>query len=296
MSLFSPTEKRLVLSSMEISQEEPDGIMYQHTVFCQTCLPYRNPGPDVRRWEKSQGNISLLINAGDVIDPLTNRFKNTGLPYGPKPRLILTHLNSEAMKNGNPLVEADSSLTAFVRRLGLAGSGRDIKVIKEQLTRLSTATIKLAFHQGGDALQFNSEIVKGFRLWKDAGEGQQAFWPGYVELSDDYFTSLMTHAVPLDERAVGSLSHSAMALDIYTWLAQRLHRVNPHKPQFIPWTALKEQFGGDYGRMSDFKKVFRKTIVVVKSQYQDAKFDLDGKGMALHNSLPPIRNKYHIRE
>ena len=39
-----------------------------------------------------------------------------------------------------------------------------------------------------------------------------------------------------------------MGLDIYTWLAQRLHRVNPSKPQFIPWPRLHEQFGQNYAR------------------------------------------------
>jgi hypothetical protein len=30
-----------------------------------------------------------------------------------------------------------------------------------------------------------------------------------------------------------------MALDMYAWLAQRLHRIEPAKRAFIPWTALK---------------------------------------------------------
>jgi len=39
--------------------------------------------------------------------------------------------------------------------------------------------------------------------------------------------SRQTHAVPLDERALAGLAHSSLALDIYAWLAQRLHRVPP---------------------------------------------------------------------
>jgi hypothetical protein len=68
-------------------------------------------------------------------------------------------------------------------------------------------------------------------------------WPSTVEFSLRYFESLVQHAVPLDEEAVARLSHSAMALDVYTWLAQRLHRVNPAKPAFVPWVSLWEQFG-----------------------------------------------------
>ena len=70
-----------------------------------------------------------------------------------------------------------------------------------------------------------------------------------MRLSLDYFESLQRHAVPLDERAIAALSHTAMGLDHLCWLAQRLHRVNPGKPAFIPWTALRDQFGWHYSRM-----------------------------------------------
>jgi hypothetical protein len=68
-------------------------------------------------------------------------------------------------------------------------------------------------------------------------------WPTTLRLSLDYYESLTRYAVPLDERAVAALAHSAMALDMYCWMAQRLHRIPPGKPQFVPWTALQEQFG-----------------------------------------------------
>lgn len=57
----------------------------------------------------------------------------------------------------------------------------------------------------------------------------------------------MQHAVPLNEEAIARLSHSAMGLDVYTWLAQRLHRVDPKKAALVPWVSLKQQFGYDYG-------------------------------------------------
>jgi Plasmid encoded RepA protein len=99
--------------------------------------------------------------------------------------------------------------------------------------------------------------------------------------------------VPLDERAIANLSNSAMGLDIYMWLAQRLHRVIPTKPQFIPWTAVKEQFGWNYGKMFKFKDVFHTTLRNVKTQYPGARFTLDGKGMILFNSPPPVSKRIY---
>ena len=46
-----------------------------------------------------------------------------------------------------------------------------------------------------------------------------------------------------------------MALDAYVWLAQRLHRVPPGKPQFITWAAAYEQCGSGYAALGLFRRV-----------------------------------------
>jgi hypothetical protein len=116
-------------------------------------------------------------------------------------------------------------------------------------------------------------------------------WPTTVTLDPRYFESLQRHAVPLDERAVAALSHSAMGLDIYAWLAQRLHRVDPSKPALVPWVSLKQQFGWHYRHMRKFKQVFRQTLEMVLTQYRSALTELDGHGMTLRNSPPPIKGR-----
>jgi hypothetical protein len=92
--------------------------------------------------------------------------------------------------------------------------------------------------------------------------------------------------VPLNEADLAALAHTAMGLDIYAWLAQRLHRIDPRKPAFIAWAALKEQFGPHYGKMFNFKREFRHTLAQVQRRYQVARLELDDRGMTAHNSLP----------
>ena len=46
-----------------------------------------------------------------------------------------------------------------------------------------------------------------------------------------------------------------MALDVYCWLAQRLHRV-PSAGQQISWQALHDQFGQGYARVRKFREFF----------------------------------------
>src|SRR5690348_4473240 len=71
-------------------------ILYQHSVLCQTCLPYRNPG-EVRLWQRKNGIARLEVQAGRAYDGSQDAFVDVGLPYGPKPRLALYHLNAEAL-------------------------------------------------------------------------------------------------------------------------------------------------------------------------------------------------------
>ena len=63
----------------------------------------------------------------------------------------------------------------------------------------------------------------------------------------------------------------------------------PHKPVFIPWSAVKTQFGPDYRRMVDFKRKFRKTLTLVCTQYRGARIELDDAGATLRNSPPPVK-------
>lgn len=291
---ISLIKRRLIESSVAIESDDPESILYQHTVFCQTGLPYRDPGHDALSWERLNGSIHLKVYAGEAMDPERGRLVQLGLPWGAKPRLILAHLNAEALRTGSPTVEVDDSLRAFVKRLRLDTGGRTMQTIKEQLARLSASRICLGIVSGGRALTINSQVVTAFDIWFPKDDRQRVLWPNTVKLSHEYFESLQKHAVPLDDRAVAALSHSAMGLDIYAWLAQRLHRVDPFTPQFITWAALKSQFGWHYKELKKFKEVFRKTFVEVHTQYRAARIEMDDAGMTLRNSPPPIKGRIGI--
>jgi hypothetical protein len=137
----------------------------------------------------------------------------------------------------------------------------------------------------------DAKVVSALDLWFNKDEGQRVLWPSTLRLSLDYFDSLTRFAVPMDERAIAALAHSAMALDMYCWLAQRMHRVPVGKSQFIPWPALQEQFGQHYARIRDFRRDFLNLLKQVKAAYPEANFDADGKGMYLWQSPPPVRKR-----
>jgi hypothetical protein len=195
-------------------------------------------------------------------------------------------LNGEALRGNSPEIEVEHSLTAFVKRLKLAAHGRNMRAVKDQLTRLSAATVRFGLVRDGGAVTVNSQIVTAFDLWFPKDSRERVLWPSNVRLSLDYFESLKVHAVPLDERALAALSHSGLGLDVYCWLAQRLHRVKIR--QLITWPAIRDQFGADYARLRKFREVFLPTLRQVRAVYPAAKMDVTEEGLVLYASPPPV--------
>ena len=97
-----PTHLRTLTAPQKRLLDSPGdadgGIIYQHSVLCQTCLPYRNPGDNHRRWTRKNGFLKLEVDAGRAFDSRVAEFVDLGLPFGPKPRLVLYHLNAEALR------------------------------------------------------------------------------------------------------------------------------------------------------------------------------------------------------
>jgi|SRR4051794_24228380 len=290
---LTPVQRRRLQAILSVGDTPAERIAYQHTVLCQTCLPYRDPGQTVRVWQRQQGAAFLRLEAGAVPDPQARQYVELGLPYGSRPRLILSHLNSEALKRGSARVDVEHSLTAFVRRIqDRPPTGPEIRRFKDQLTRFAACLIRLAIGVSEDRLiQVDTKIIDAFELWRGKDERQRIMWPAVVELSPRYFDSLTRHAVPLDERSIGALANSPLALDVYAWLAQRLHRVPGGKPQAVTWSALFEQFGFGFSRLRDFRREFLETLRAVQAHYQAARLEADADGLVLRNSPPPVAGR-----
>lgn len=285
---------RVVKQAAKIHWEPPEEIAYQHSVLCQISLPYRNPGDDMRLWQREQGAVSLLVEAGRTQHPNTREWIEQGLPYGCKPRLIMAHINTEVIRTGERQVDMYESLTAFVRRIQeREPNGRELRAYKDQLTRLAVALIRMAISKDDHYFQVDSKIVAGFDVWWPKNH-ERVVWPERVVLSQEYYNSLAKYAVPLDKRALSALANNAMALDIYTWLAQRLHRIPKGKPQFIAWARVKEQFGAGYAQIRQFRHVFVPALGLVLNLYPAAHITLDRRGLTLRHSLPPVPPKTFV--
>ena len=294
----TPVKKRLSDTKVQIFYDKAkiEDAIFQHSIFCHTFFPYRNLGDAVREWRREQGDLKLIVSGGNYLNPQTQNFEFAGIPYGTKSRLILMYLNTNAIQNQSNVVDVSKTMSGFIKDLGLTVQGNTIKEVKEQLIRVASSKIDLGTFETVDNVTHSAhvrlQLIRKVDDWF-SNDGKQSFlWDTSMELSTDYFDSLMKHAIPLDNRAIGALSHNAMALDIYAWLTQRLHRIVPSKPVFVSWQSLKDQFGQGYNRANNFKQAFRLSLRIAKIEYLDARVEEDlNKGFYLHNSPSPIPQK-----
>jgi hypothetical protein len=92
--------------------------------------------------------------------------------------------------------------------------------------------------------------------------------------------------VPLAEAALRQINNNSMALDIYAWLAYRLHSLE--KPTPITWTSLKQQFGNGFTDIRNFRPKFIANLRLALAVYEGAKVDLDERGCTLYPAKPPV--------
>jgi hypothetical protein len=288
---LSPTEERIADAAMEIvGEQNPEDLAFLHSVLAQCGLPYRDPG--TRDYIRENGKASLVVTAGHLFDPVGKKLVLQGVPYGAKPRLLLIHLCTEAVRTQSPKIEIAESMTGFMRDLGLKVTGGrkgTIGSFKEQLNRLAASRMQLVMALEERAVVVNpAPFIKQFDVWFPEDPRQRMLWPSEVTLSGEFFETLRDHALPLDPRGLRALQHSARALDVYTWLTARLPRVKRRGGDFVSWRALQTQFGPDIADHRNFLRHMKIALRQALSVYPKARVEEREGGLRLRRSAPPI--------
>lgn len=225
-----------------VSKPRPSRIGFLHSAFCQVGLP-RSPTTE-RTFERRNGRIRVRMNAGDA----------RPLPFGIIPRLLLTHLSTEAVRRKSADVIVDRALYDLLSELGMpcgGGPRGGYAVLRRQLDSLAACQFVI------DAQINEVERIEGVLLSIDAGEEEGDV---SISLHPTYVASLLRHAVPLDLDVAHALRHSALAFDLYVWLMQRHVRVLGRDGLKLSWRNLREQFGQEYGDARNFKRAFLRAI------------------------------------
>lgn len=283
-----PVPRRIIDASVDIQEAQPDQADFLHAVLCQVGMPRKRT--EERSFERRNGKSIMKLEAGELWNGTD--LVEQPLPYGPCPRLVMVHISSEAIKNKSADVDIGSSTREFLTRLGIPTTGGKrggYTNFKKQMQALAACSLTLGFtSQDGRALTIHSNPIEEFEAWIQEDGQQLTMWPGRLRLSNRFYETLIEHAVPLDTRALKVLKHSALSLDIYTWLAHRLCRVRHPNGVRLSWANLMNQFGQEYNDLKSFKNRFFIALRQVKAVYPDAKFEIVRGGMLLYPSPPPL--------
>ena len=170
-----------------------------------------------------------------------------GVPYGSLPRLVLIHIMTEAVRTRSRHIVLGTSFTDWMRRMGFRtisyGPRGSATLIREQLDRLLACEWMIRWDN--KTAQGDKEFaVKEVKLTNDyAGvNGRNGGFSREILLTEGFFDHLREHAVPLDENAIRQLRDSATALDLYTWLAYRLPRIEQKPPCPAQLAAARRPF------------------------------------------------------
>jgi hypothetical protein len=279
-----PRSKRLRVKTAVALSTTPVGLAdmrHIHSVLAIASLPYRRLPPGTQHFARKQGRMAIDVAAGRLRDPVGNLVEQP-IPFGPKARLILMHLCSEAIRQKSPTIDLAETFTAFVRDLGFPDSGGKrgtLTAFKEQLNALAACTMQVSVWTGDRVRNERIVPIRSMELWLATDPHQKSLWPSTLTFSLDFYESLKQHALPLNINAVRAFAGSARKLDLYFWLGYRM--ANLDKPLAISWDALTQQFGEGYAVPRQFRAAFSQDLADMKDVFPTLPTTLTTKGLLL---------------
>ncbi len=280
-----PREKRRRAATREVIENDsilsPDNLRYMPTPLAICGLPYKALPPDQTEFERAQGRMAITVTAGKLRAPDGRRVQQP-VPYGPKARLIMAHLSTQALRNNSPVVETSETLSGFMRDMGFeprGGRNGNIEPFKEQLRALAACRMEISTWDGVRSGQVDVKPLQKVELWFAEHPDQRSLWPSTIAFSGDFYAELQKHALPIDVRVLRALSNSARRLDLVMWVTYRITRLQTRL--ILDWKPLKSQFGEGYARARAFREAFGEDVAALKELFPKLPLRLTERGLEM---------------
>ena len=151
------------------SEAEADlGFMARLLVLCS--LPRTNPGNRLQ-YKRVNGPYKLIMIAGG----------DNKLPYGNLPRLLLAWLCSEAVRTQSRVLVLGSSLSKFMRTLGMnsdsGGSRGELTRLRNQMKRLFGCTVSMIYEDKSGFARVSLLVADKHEFWwNERKPDQSSLW------------------------------------------------------------------------------------------------------------------------
>ena len=279
----SVLDRKCVVACHTVLTDEESAPGYIHAGFAMAALPHKRT--DATEWVRDSADVRLRIESGKAHDGIV-----AGIPYGYVARLILLYLQTEAIKTRSREVELGRSMHSWLKAMGLNIGGKGYEAVREQSKRLSLC--RLTFYrltEGSEAVlngSFVREAILPSKDTRNTNNNQLSLWRDTVVLDEVFYESLLRHPLPVRESAIRALAGRSMAIDLYIWLAYRLHHLT--RPTRIPWPALYRQFGNGFALPRQFKAYARDALALALAAYPEAQVQVDDEALTLMPSPDPV--------
>ena len=231
-------------------------------------------------WKREGHNLTLVLQSG-----VDRQGKEIGLPYGSYARFILLFLQSEAVKSRSREIELGRSMQVWLGKMGLSIGGKSYRLVKEQARRISVCRLTFFGGDGEKEVLRNGGFVEGAISMTGTLE-QPTLWQDRVRLDEAFYRALCDHPVPVSETGLRAIGPRSMTLDVYVWLAYRLHALK--RDTEVSWAALYSQFGAGFKRLRAFRAQFTDSLEIAVAAYPDARLSVGERGVTLYPSRPAI--------
>ena len=277
----SKAERQAIDAAASIMAEEESRLGITHAGFAMTSLPHKRIKEGL--WKREGHRTTLLIESGR-----SRGGSLIGVPYGSIARLILLYLQTEAVRTNSPEVELGRSMKSWMGRMSLTTGGKTYQLVTEQARRISAC--RLTFftdrENGAEARHNGAFVQDAITFASVIDDDQPTLWQDRVRLDPSFWQSLRDHPVPVREEAIRAIGTRSLAIDVYIWLAYRLHALNKSTP--ISWPAIHTQFGAGFRLVRQIKPTFMEALDLALAVYPEAHVDADKQGLVLHPSPPAV--------
>lgn len=276
----SKHERLTVETAYQVLADDTERMGFTYSGFALTSLPHKDPKSPT--WRRDAPNLTLMMESGREVSG-----EHIGLPYGSYARFMLLFLQTEAIRTQSREIELGRSMRVWLGSMGLSIGGATYKAVAEQARRISTCKLTFVGFLGGKEIRRNGGFVRdAITISGRCDDQQPSLWQDRVVLDESFYQALRAHPVPVSEAGLRAIGPRSMVLDIYIWLAWRLHALKEPTP--VGWSSLQAQFGQDYDRPRRFREHFRTCLEIALAAYPDARTCENRDGLTLLPSRPPV--------
>jgi Plasmid encoded RepA protein len=272
-------ERMVIEAAYQVLSDDAEKMGFTYSGFALTSLPHK-PQSELT-WKRDGHNLTMLIQSG-----VDRAGKPLGLPYGSYARFILLFLQSEAIRTGSREVELGRSMRVWLGSMGLSIGGMTYKKVNEQARRISGCSLTFYADRSGAQIKSRGGFVKTEITMYNVVGDQPGLWQDRVLLDEDFYRALHEHPVPVSESALRAIGPRSMVIDVYIWLAYRLHALR--KDVEVGWPALYSQFGAGFGTIRRFRQHFIECLGLAMAAYPEARVEVGERRLTLRPSRPAI--------